>query len=158
MKLYFMRHGKAVDATLMENDAERPLTDKGAKRVRRIANFLASMQVNPSVIYASPRVRAQQTATIVAEALSKTVTTRNEVNFEFNPEDVKTLIANYSHDSEIMFVGHNPSMSEVASAITGARITLEVGAIICANVTPYNIHDGELAWAINWSLVKAIEE
>ncbi len=158
MKLYFMRHGKAVDASLMDNDFDRPLTDKGAKRVRRIAHVLMSMGVRPEVIYASPRVRAQQTALIVAEALGRKVTTRDEVNFEFQAEHVERMIHGFGNDAELMFVGHNPSMSDVVRRVTGANVNMEVGAVACASVTPYNIYDGELAWYITWHCVKAIED
>jgi phosphohistidine phosphatase len=158
MKLYFVRHGKAVDASLMPNDFDRPLTDKGAKKVRKIANVLHGMGIAPSAIFASPRVRAQQTALIIAETLHKTVTTREEVNFDFSVHDVEKLVTGYPNDAEIMFVGHNPSMSQVVRDVVGANMNMDVGAVVCALVTPYSVRDGELAWAMNWHVVKAIEE
>ncbi len=155
MKLYFMRHGKAADAALYEDDFERPLTDKGAKRVRRMSQWLARMGVNPAAIYASPRVRAQQTAVILAEALGKSVITREEVNFDFSLAHVQAMVQGFSLDAELIFVGHNPSMSEVVQQITGANLNMEVGSIVCAQVMPHAIHQGELAWYLTWSCIKA---
>lgn len=158
MKLYFMRHGKAVDAATMESDFARPLTEKGAKRVRRMAQALANMKVSPTAIFASPRVRAQQTAHIMADALGKTVTTREEVNFDFDATHIEEMIFSFGNDAEVLFVGHNPSMSEVVRRITGATVNMDVGSVVCALVTPYNITDGELAWYMNWHCVKALED
>ncbi|XWX03853.1 phosphohistidine phosphatase SixA [Aggregatilineales bacterium SYSU G02658] len=158
MKLYFMRHGKAADATLYEDDFERPLTDKGAKRVRRMSQWLARMGVNPAAIYASPRVRAQQTAVILAEALGKSVITREEVNFDFSLAHVQAMVEGFNLDAELVFVGHNPSMSEVVQQITGANLNMEVGSIACAQVMPHAIHQGELAWYLTWSCIKASDD
>jgi phosphohistidine phosphatase len=158
MKLYFMRHGKAVDAALYEHDFERPLTDKGAKRVRRMSQWLARMGVNPTAIYASPRVRAQQTAVILAEALGKTVITREEVNFDFSFAHLISMVQGFSLDAELVFVGHNPSMSEVVQQVTGANINMEVGAVACAQVMPHAVSQGELAWYLTWGCIKASED
>jgi phosphohistidine phosphatase len=158
MKLYFMRHGKAADAALYEEDFERPLTEKGAKRVRRISQWLARMGVNPTVIYASPRVRAQQTAVILAEALGKSVTTREEVNFDFSLQHLRTMTQGFSLDAELVFVGHNPSISEVVQQVTGAHLNMEVGSVACAQVMPHALEHGELMWYLTWSCIKASEE
>ncbi len=158
MKLYFMRHGKAVDAPLADNDFDRALTDKGAKRVRRMSQWMGRMGILPAAIFASPRVRAQQTAKILAEVMGKSILTREEINFDFHADYIETLVTGYGHDAEIVFVGHNPSMSDVVRRITGANINMEVGSVACTLVTPYNLLDGELAWYMTWHCIKAGEE
>lgn len=158
MKLYFMRHGKAADASLYADDFDRPLTDKGAKRVRRMSQWLARMGVNPTAIYASPRVRAQQTAIILAEALGKSVITREEVNFDFSLAHVQAMVQGFSLDAELVFVGHNPSMSEVVKQVTGACVNMEVGSVVCAQVMPHAVQNGELAWYLTWACIKVSED
>lgn len=155
MKLYLMRHGKAMDAALGYDDFQRILTEKGVRRVGQMSRWLARMGVAPRVIYASPRVRAQQTALILGEALGKKVITREEVNFEFQMQHVETLIQGYEEDAEIFFVGHNPSLSEVARDLTGANISMDVGSVLCAHVSPGSPLRGELGWYMNWACIKA---
>jgi phosphohistidine phosphatase SixA len=46
MNLYLMRHGIAVDAgdPSVVDDSQRPLTDKGVKRMRRVARGLRRLR------------------------------------------------------------------------------------------------------------------
>ena len=47
MELYLMRHGIAeeADAQTVARDSERALTDKGARRVRQIAQAMEEMEL-----------------------------------------------------------------------------------------------------------------
>jgi phosphohistidine phosphatase len=82
MKLFFMRHGDAVD--IAESDSARPLSDLGRTEVRQVAEGIASMGAQPTHIFASPRVRAQQTAQIVADVFGGSVVTQEALNYSFN--------------------------------------------------------------------------
>lgn len=127
MKLYFMRHGKAEQ--LAESDHARPLTQAGAERVRTSARVLKRMKLGLDAIYSSPRVRARQTAEIVAGALGMEVQIRDELNFDFDVARVHQLINQTPDAKAILFVGHNPSMSEVVHRLSGANVDLKVGAV-----------------------------
>ncbi|MGY2282124.1 phosphohistidine phosphatase SixA [Pseudomonas gingeri] len=65
MKLWVLRHGEAEPQ--VRSDAERNLTAHGRKEVLRSAAHLIGQPL--TAIYASPYVRAQQTAQLVREAL-----------------------------------------------------------------------------------------
>src|SRR2546430_5887998 len=71
MNLYILRHGIAVEhgAAGYKNDSERPLTGKGERKVRMIAEAMEAMEISFDLILSSPLVRARQTAEIVAGAL-----------------------------------------------------------------------------------------
>jgi phosphohistidine phosphatase len=66
MKLWVLRHGEA-EPYGSRPDSERALTDHGRKEVLLSAAKLMGQPV--SAIYASPYLRAQQTAQLVREAL-----------------------------------------------------------------------------------------
>ena len=127
MRLYLVRHGKAEPQST--NDHDRKLTADGAERLQTEAQVLARLGVNPQHIYSSPRVRARQTAEIIASALDKTVEIREEVNFGFNVNALARLVHGLPANAEVMFVGHNPSMSAVVEAITGATVEMKVGSL-----------------------------
>ena len=82
MRLYLMRHGQA--SNMADTDHERPLTQKGRSRSESTARILANLEITPDVIFASPRVRAQETAQIISEAINVPVTTSDLVNFSFD--------------------------------------------------------------------------
>ncbi|MBC7869706.1 MAG: phosphohistidine phosphatase SixA, partial [Chitinophagaceae bacterium] len=110
MKLYFMRHGIAEEGVGV-SDHDRRLTSRGIQRVETAGRVLKMTGINPAHIYSSPRIRAKQTAEIVAHALGMTVELRDEVNFDFDSHAVEELITGLSDEAEVMFVGHEPSMS-----------------------------------------------
>lgn len=154
MRLYFVRHGQAShDAP---TDAARPLTAKGEDDVRRMASVLAQLGAAPQHIYASPRVRAQQTAAIIAQALGQTVETRAECDFSFSLDKVVAMTRDLREDEAAMFVGHNPSMTEVVGTLTGGQVDMKPGAIACAFAYVPQPRGGALEWFLIPRLATAL--
>lgn len=68
MKLFVLRHGESVTNSEKRLPlSDTPLTSKGIRQARQTAKHLASCEVG--VIYASPILRAMQTAAIIAAEL-----------------------------------------------------------------------------------------
>ncbi|MBM3581113.1 MAG: phosphohistidine phosphatase SixA, partial [Alphaproteobacteria bacterium] len=67
MRVYLARHGDAVEA--LENP-RRPLSAKGRAEVERMASFLARGGVRPRRIIHSQKLRAGETAAILARVLA----------------------------------------------------------------------------------------
>jgi phosphohistidine phosphatase len=65
--LYLFRHGLAGDRGTYANDDQRPLTDEGQQKTRRVAKRLRELNINIDLILSSPLVRAQQTADILLD-------------------------------------------------------------------------------------------
>jgi len=68
MELLVIRHATAEDASPGVDDAHRELTKDGKKEMKRAAAGLKTLVDAIDVLAASPLVRAQQTAEIVAKA------------------------------------------------------------------------------------------
>src|SRR3979411_2729844 len=69
MKLYFLRHGEADWPNWNKPDDERPLTERGKKEMKKVAAFLARLDLSLDHIVTSPLPRAKQTAEPVAKRL-----------------------------------------------------------------------------------------
>ena len=69
MNLYIIRHAIAVDegSPEYEEDSQRPLTDKGKKKMRQIAKGLRALGVDFDLILSSPYIRAKETAEILED-------------------------------------------------------------------------------------------
>lgn len=65
MELFLIRHGIAVERGIYAEDCDRPLTDKGHHRTRRVAERLDQLGLHFDLILTSPFVRASQTADIL---------------------------------------------------------------------------------------------
>lgn len=68
MLIYLLRHGIAEDPGPGTSDAERALTEDGWKRLRRAAPAWRRLIETPEVVFVSPLRRAQETASVFAEA------------------------------------------------------------------------------------------
>ena len=146
MKLYFVRHGIAED--LADSDFARELTARGRRRVAQSAEVMRQLKLRPQFIYSSPRLRARQTAEIIAAALDCPVTLADEVNFGFDLEDVSDLTAGLQAGAEVMFVGHNPDMSFIVHQLTGVNVSMKKGGLARVDVFDSAAPQGELVWLI----------
>ncbi len=104
MKLWVLRHGEA-EPHGTRPDSERALTAHGREEVLRMAAELVGQPV--TAIYASPYVRAQQTAEIVKEALgfSPEICTVDWLTPDYRPQTVAEELA--AVDGALL-VSHNP--------------------------------------------------
>jgi phosphohistidine phosphatase len=147
MRLYFLRHAEAEQ--LAASDFERRLTGRGIRRTQTAAQVLLKLGIKPAHIYSSPRVRALQTAEIVAGVLDLPVEVNDGLDFRFDLEVVEELIDDLAPDAEVMFVGHEPGMSEVVGDLTGADVTMKKGGLARVDVDfvtePFS---GQLIWLI----------
>jgi len=138
MKLYLVRHAIAENRSPdHEDDSLRPLTEKGKEKLERIASGLGKLGVEPDLIVSSPYVRASQTASILA----KTLKYKEELIYSDSlvpmgePDDmIGEINEKYSVD-ELMLVGHEPSMSMLASVLLAGdpniSINFKKGGVCC---------------------------
>lgn len=146
MKLYLIQHGEAK--TEIE-DPERPLTLKGEQEVRKVSNIAKMLNIKVPKIYHSGKLRAQQTAEILGEALKVPL----ENCQGLNPlDDIKPWIERISTAKEdIMIVGHLPFLEKLASHLLcgdeNARLILfRYGALVCIE------QKEDKGWAVKWIL------
>ena len=67
MRLYLVQHGAAKSEA---EDPQRGLTDEGQRTVERMADFLAALRLPLDRIEHSEKMRARQTAEILAARLA----------------------------------------------------------------------------------------
>lgn len=111
MKLWVLRHGEAVPYGSCP-DSERELTDHGRKEVLSSAVRLIGQPL--TAIYASPYLRAQQTAQIVREALGfePEIRTVEWLTPEVDPDKVTDQLVSVSN---VLLVSHNPLVGNLLS-------------------------------------------
>ena len=159
MRLYFLRHGEAEDISSATSDHERKLTTKGIERLETAAKVLSNLPIKPKHIYASPRVRALHTAEIVAKALGKKVEVNEAVNFSFSLSAVETLINGLDNSDEVMFVGHEPSMSQIVGQLTGGNVAMKKGGLARVDaVIPTSPLRGQLIWLIAPKIFDSLDD
>ncbi len=110
MRVYLVRHGEAEAA------GERSLTAQGRRHVERVARAAVRAKVHPQHIYHSDKLRAKETAAILAQHLGhKHVRQVPGLNPNDDPEESNHLLDTPGGD--IILVGHLPHLERFASLL-----------------------------------------
>lgn len=123
MNLYILRHAIAVERGTegYENDSDRPLTQKGERKMYEIARGMEALDLTLDVILSSPFVRARRTAEIVAEVFGcekRLGFTKHLAVGGDTEELIKEVLEDYGNKEDIMLVGHEPYLSGLISHLT----------------------------------------
>ncbi|HEX3369566.1 MAG TPA: histidine phosphatase family protein [Candidatus Cybelea sp.] len=133
MRLYFLRHGVAVEpAEWTGRDYERPLTREGIARMEREARAIAELSLDLGAIVTSPLERARQTAEIVASRLKlrDALVIDDRLAGGFDVESCRAIAADHADARALMLVGHEPAFSVTAGRLAGgASIEIKKGAL-----------------------------
>jgi phosphohistidine phosphatase len=119
MKLYIVRHAIAVPhgAQGIEDD-DRPLTEEGIKKMRQAAAGLVVLGWVPHLMLSSPLIRARQTAEILIEFLGKKIKLKTVPSLapSGSRQELYREMNSY-REKNLMIVGHQPSLGEIAGEI-----------------------------------------
>lgn len=149
LRLYFLRHGKAVARVGWEgDDALRPLTPEGENEVRRVAARLAGLGVAPDAIVSSPLARARRTAELAAEVLGVAPVVDDRLAPGFGVADLAGVLADGGGRGAVVLVGHEPDFSEIVSRLTGGRVVCKKGGVARVDVEGDDLDGGRLVWLV----------
>jgi phosphohistidine phosphatase len=151
MKIFVLRHGQAE--TQQTTDEARNLTTKGRADVAASVQYSLSELEQVQEIWASPLVRAQQTAEIVrdilaAQGIHLSIKTTDLITPESNPTDLFDLLQ-ASNLNSVLLASHMPFVGDLLDAFCGsargyhAMNTSSMALVECD--VPAK-HCGELRW------------
>jgi len=127
MELYLFRHGIATDGAPGAPDSARELTSEGRQKVAAVARMARRAGVDPSLIVASPYIRAIQTAKIAAEEFGYSgplIKTQSLVPFG-TPAHVWDELRDHPGERAILLAGHEPLLSQLVGFLLNTP-TLQV--------------------------------
>ncbi len=167
MNIYIIRHAIAVDegTSGYEEDSQRPLTDKGRKKMRQIAKGLRALGVQFDLILSSPYVRAKETAEILADVfkMKKKIAFSEGLVPMADPELLIPEVGEkYSVDS-IALVGHEPHLSALIGLLTTENtkldITLKKGGVCYLSADDlHHEHRATLEWLLTPGILVEISD
>lgn len=146
MKIYLVRHG---DALSVDQDAQRPLSEKGIAEVKKTADFLQKNNIQVERIYHSGKLRAVQTAEIIAKTLDQNLLV--EFLNGMDPDDPVHEVAIYCNhwEKDVMLVGHLPFLPKLVTELVLTHdyqqfVEFATGGILCLE------RKGHFNWFLNW--------
>jgi phosphohistidine phosphatase len=129
-RLMLLRHAKTEHDAPSGQDQDRRLDDRGRLDAAAVGSWIGRHLPVPEVVLVSTAVRAQQTWEIVRQAMqdaTRAVTPPPQVEsldelYGAEPTQLLQLIrmAEVTDPRQLMVVGHNPGMHELALALTGS--------------------------------------
>ena len=158
MNLCLLRHGIAVErgSPGYAQDADRPLTPEGERKLRLIAEAMQALELSFDLILSSPYLRARQTAEVVAESLDL----RRQLDFSDSlvPDgSTQKLVAVLNRlrpaPEDVLLVGHEPYLSGLISLLVAGNencsVVLKKGGL--CKLTTESLKHGRCA-ALEWLL------
>lgn len=148
MRLYIVRHGEAEPRA--ESDALRALTPRGRTEVDNLWRALKSEGIAPRRVLASPFVRAQQTAAIIAAHYAELVpATLDLLTPDDRPQAVLNWLAQQDTLDGLMLVSHMPLVGLLSGLLSegeGGRVPFGVGTVACFDLETPAAASARLLW------------
>lgn len=132
MNLYILQHGEAV---AKEIDPERPLSEHGNRDIRILALHMQNMDVQLGNVFHSGKLRAEQSARLIAETLSPEILPIQTEGLNPN-DDPAVIISDIEQMNEnILIASHMPFVSRLCSTLltgtTEAEFASVPGTLFC---------------------------
>lgn len=126
MNLYILQHGEAV---AKEIDPERPLSEQGIRDIRILALHMQNMGVQLGNVFHSGKLRAEQSARLVAETISPGIQPLQTEGL--NPNDDPTVIIGDIEqiNENILIASHMPFVSRLCSTLLTGTVDAEFASI-----------------------------
>lgn len=145
MDVYLVQHG---ESKLETEDPERALTERGRDEVSHVAHHVANAGLVVSKILHSGKLRARQTAEILAHHLRPKggISERKGLSPLDEPQGAVRILE--ENGDGVMIVGHLPHLSRLASSLivedpSRELIRFRNGGVVC-------LSKSEGKWVIRW--------
>jgi phosphohistidine phosphatase len=165
MEILLVRHGLAgkPDPAEFPDDDLRPLTARGRKAFAKAAEALASSGASPRAVYASPALRAAQTAALLADALELGRGRRIDTPGLHHASTARKALAGIAAlnpPAAFALVGHEPLLGEIACLLVtgkaGPGMPLRKGGACLLETPSLSPGKARLLWSLTQDQLVAI--
>jgi len=121
LKLILTRHAKSSWDDLSLDDHDRPLNDRGQSAAKRMGKWIEGRRHVPSQAISSDATRARETVELMIAAMGGAPgLTLDQGLYHASPDAVLARIQQ-APKGDLMVIGHNPGLAELASRIVDVR-------------------------------------
>ena len=162
MEIYLVRHGVAHTK---EDDPERHLNNDGLNQCHLSGRALRRFGTTFDLVISSPKVRARQTAEIIADEVGypkDEIKVTETLEPMASPKDTISYLNNFTEKNNIMLAGHLPLLENLASELlsksTQISLSFEAGAVCQIDVDHPISHNGILRWFLKPEQLRLIAQ
>lgn len=128
--LILMRHAKTETTAISGQDFDRQLTDEGRKYALKAGKLIDKETGSPGMLIASAAERTKTTALLVQEGCGGQLHVLKSL-YNASARDIVHHIQSLTDDSKsVLYVLHNPGVSDAASSLSGEWIELKPGDFV----------------------------
>ncbi len=154
MLLYLIQH---ADALSEKNDPARPLSEAGMRDISKVAAYLSGSNIRVNQVLYSKKLRARQTAEIIAKNLGPGSYKELAESDGLLPLDGPSAWDDrlkYLTD-DLMLVGHMPHLGKLAGLLICGEadkniISFQTACVVCLE------RDEKAAWSLRWMITPGI--
>ena len=128
--LLVLRHGHA-DHPAGVGDFDRPLSNRGRKQIRAVAEHLESSGHRPELILSSSSRRTQETAQAFLEQVGLDIDiVQTRALYLAYVDEIANAVASVPESvRSLMIVGHNPGFADLVERLAGQHVKFKTGAL-----------------------------
>lgn len=146
MKLYLVRHGEAVSP---EIDPNQPLAKETFKKLESFAIVLKNCRLEIAKIFHSSKLRAKQTAEILAKTCAPNIPLQEKPGLKPNDPIDSILEEIDSENHNLMIIGHLPFFQSLLCYLLKTEnaqlFRFQAGSIVCLEKETFG-------WILSWAL------
>jgi phosphohistidine phosphatase len=138
MKLHLIRHAKTDQSSESGKDFDRKLLPKGIIQSNVLGFYLHEQDLRSAVTFCSTAARTRETLTILNNLVFIGRTILSDDLYLCDREMYLKIIWNLRHGKDLVFIGHNDGISQIASYFLEKDITLKTCGYLCIEFTAKN--------------------
>lgn len=112
--IYIVRHAKSSWGDISLTDHERPLTNTGVRKTKRIIDYLLKQNIKPDLMISSSAERAKKTAFQIAEGIGYAIAdvAIDKTLYHAGSDEVYSVLFGIKDEVDsVMIFGHNPTLT-----------------------------------------------
>lgn len=129
MKLHLLRHAKTNQKSETGRDFDRKLLPKGTQQALQISDFLEKLE--NFEVHCSSSMRTRQTYELVAPKIATANVHFWDDLYHASHLDLLHFINSLETGMDILLIGHNEGISDLASYLSDQFISLKTCGYIC---------------------------
>lgn len=130
LKLFLLRHGKAQNPIQGQDDYDRSLNRKGVVQINQIGAYFNSTDFKVEQIISSKAKRTFETAEIMNHYLKVQDVEYSKELYLADEHVILEHLQTHAKANQVLYVGHNFGISNIASLFAGSSFSLTTGMLI----------------------------
>ena len=130
MKLHLLRHAKTNPLSPTSLDFDRELLPRGYEQINELKTFLKAHPIEPNIILCSSAMRTRQTLAEIQDLWPSASIRFIDDLYLASKQEILSEICALQTPEEILVVGHNEGLSELAMNLARPRHLLKTCGFI----------------------------